>query len=184
MERDAFFEGALLGLAVGDALGMPFESVPPSAIRRVLCGRLRFYDSYSPITDGLKAGQWTDDTKMMLCHLDSILETGKIVPEDVARRFIEWEVSGDLRGIGVTTARAIERLRRGVDWRESGIRGEYAAGNGAAMRIAPVGLYYAFSDEEIFSVVSSMSIITHNNPEAIGGAYAVAYAISRAASGR
>jgi ADP-ribosylglycohydrolase len=162
---------------------MPFEGVHPLAIRGILGKKLRFLPSSSPITCSLSAGQWTDDTKMMLCHLDSILETGKIAPDDVAKRFIEWYSSGDLRGIGITTAQAIGHLMRGASWRESGVQGEYAAGNGAAMRIAPVGLYFAFLNVDMYPAVYDMSIITHNNKEAVAGAYAVAYGVARAAVG-
>jgi ADP-ribosyl-[dinitrogen reductase] hydrolase len=131
----------------------------------------------------LKAGQWTDDTKMMLCHARSILERKGVNVEDTARKFVAWFESGDWRGIGGSTYESIQRLRAGVHPQESGARGEMAAGNGAAMRIAPVGLVDCLDLEKLRRDVREVSMITHANPEAVAGAQAVAFAVARAARG-
>lgn len=131
------FEGCLLGLAIGDALGMPLEGMRATAIRDRL-GRVRHF--MDAPWRRLRAGQWTDDTKTMLCHACSIVDTGRVDVEDTARKFVEWFESHDWRGIGGSTYEAIQRLRAGVPPEESGAKGEMAAGNGVAMRIAPVGL--------------------------------------------
>ena len=172
------FAGCLLGLAIGDALGMPFEGMRAQAIR----------DRYRQVTEflparGLAAGQYTDDTKMMLCITESIVEKGRVDAEDVAERFVEWFDSGDLRGIGRTCLEGILNLKRGVSWRASGRRGEWAAGNGTAMRIAPVGLIDRHHLKRLREDCWATSIITHNNSEALAGATAVAYAIARLVSG-
>ncbi len=174
------FEGALVGLAVGDALGMPAEGMFRDDISRMFAGGIGFLPDPRR---GLAPGQWTDDTKMMLCHLESILETGAPDGADVARRFLDWLRSGDLRGIGRTTAQALERLARGADWRDSGVGGRWAAGNGAAMRIAPVGLFFAFREGDIYDTVRDLSAITHDNEEAVAGAYVVAELVRRGGSG-
>jgi ADP-ribosyl-[dinitrogen reductase] hydrolase len=172
------FAGCLVGLAIGDALGMPFEGMDAEA---VFAGR-------SQVTEflpghGLSAGQYTDDTKMMLCIAESMLENGWVQPEDVARRFVAWFDTGDLRGIGTTCLEAILNLKSGVCWRESGHRGQWAAGNGTAMRIAPVALLDWQDMERLRADCWSSSIITHHNPEAVAGATAVAYAIARVVTG-
>ena len=78
--------GALVGLAVGDALGTTIEFSPR--------------DTYSPVTDmigggpfRLKAGEWTDDTSMALCLADSLIANGGILePTDLAQRFVRWSI--------------------------------------------------------------------------------------------
>lgn len=169
------FIGSILGLAIGDALGMPFEGWSPSSIKRHWEEKV-FLPSPSR---GLKAGQYTDDTLMALCHLNSLIEKGSVEPEDVSQKFVEWYDSGNLRGIGATTAYAIGRLKKGYNWQESGARGEYAAGNGGAMRIAPVGLFYHNDLNALKEAVRKAVIITHNNPEAVAGALAVAYLVAK-----
>lgn len=172
------FTGCLVGLAIGDALGMPFEGMSAQAIR----------ERYGQVTDflhtrGLAAGQYTDDTKMMLCIAESIVDRGHVDPEDVASRFVGWFDSGDLRGIGSTCLESILNLKRGISWRESGRRGKWAAGNGTAMRIAPVGLVDCYDLDRLKENCRATSIITHNNAEAVAGAAAVAYAVARLVTG-
>ena len=171
------FRGSLLGLAIGDALGMPFEGQTPELIRKVF-KEARFVPASFR---GLSAGQFTDDTKMTLCHLESLIEVGEVDPEDIAQKFLAWFASGDWRGIGGTTLRAMRRLASKVPAGESGISGKYAAGNGGAMRIAPVGLFYTGRLEALRQGVEKAVVITHNNEEAVEGAVAVAYLVARGA---
>jgi len=174
------FRGCLIGLAVGDALGMPLEGMRASSIRGRV-GRVR--DFLDAPWRRLRAGQWTDDTKMMLCHARSIADKGRVDVEDTARRFVEWFESNDWRGIGGSTYESIQRLRAGVPPGESGARGEMAAGNGVAMRIAPVGLIDCLDLERLRRDVRAVGVITHDNREAVAGAQAVAYAVARGARG-
>ncbi len=174
------FEGCLIGLAIGDALGMPVEGLPPEIIRK----RFGRVEDFIPAPHRrLGPGQFTDDTQMMLMHAESIVEKGGVDPEDLAARFIRWLEEGHPRGIGSTTLKAIRRLMDGASWRESGVGGEFAAGNGVAMRIAPVGLLNTWTPERLREDVEKAGIITHRNPEALKGGLAVAYAVARLASG-
>jgi ADP-ribosyl-[dinitrogen reductase] hydrolase len=173
------FVGCLLGVAIGDALGMPVEGWPREAIRM----HYRVLSDFQPSPPrGLRAGQFTDDTQMMLMHAESIVATGRIDGDDLARRFVGWLRSGDVRGIGGSTLQSIRRLERGMHWRESGQTGEFAAGNGVAMRIAPVGLFDCQHIKRLKQDVRTASAITHRNPEALAGGLAVAYAVARLAS--
>jgi ADP-ribosyl-[dinitrogen reductase] hydrolase len=103
--------GALLGLAVGDAVGTTLEFRPPG--------------SFTPIADmvgggpfGLAAGEWTDDTSMALCLAESILDTGGMDLDDQLRRYLLWKDEGYLSSngrcfdIGMTTRTQLERYRR------------------------------------------------------------------------
>ncbi len=168
------FAGCLLGLAIGDALGMPFEGMPAHRIREQ-CGVVTdFVAGRYPA-----AGRYTDDTKMMLCLAESIVERGHVAPEDIAGRFVDWFDGGELRGIGHTCLESILKLKSGVEWRKSGRQGKWAAGNGTAMRIAPVGILEYHDLQRLRDDCWATSIITHNNSEAVAGATAVAYAIAR-----
>ncbi len=170
------FVGCLLGVAIGDALGMPVEGWSREAIR-VQYGVVAEFHPSPP--RGLRSGQFTDDTQMMLMHAESITSTGSVHGDDLARRFVAWLRSGDVRGIGRTTLRSIQHLARGVDWRQSGQTGELAAGNGVAMRIAPVGLFDCQHLERLREDVRTAGVITHSNPESLAGGLAVAYGVAR-----
>ncbi|MEE9585192.1 MAG: ADP-ribosylglycohydrolase family protein, partial [Candidatus Brocadiales bacterium] len=139
IETEDRFIGSVLGVAIGDAMGMPFEGWSPDKIREHWKDKV--FLSASPHR-GLGPGQYTDDTHMTICHLKSLIDSGGLKPEDAAQKFLEWFDSGDLRGIGAATALSMKRLKQGCSWQKSGATGEYAAGNGGAMRIAPVGLFH------------------------------------------
>ena len=172
--------GCMLGVAIGDALGMPVEGWPAEAIRR----RYGVLSDLQPSPRrGLRAGQFTDDTQMMLMHAESIVATSRIDGDDLARRFVAWLRSGAVRGIGGSTLRSIRRLGGGVHWRMSGETGEFAAGNGVAMRIAPVGLFDCRRFDRLRKDVQTAGAITHRNPEALAGGLAVAYAVACLANG-
>lgn len=172
------FQGCLLGLAIGDAMGMPFEGWRPHWIRRKVGNRL---DTFLPAPRRrLKPGMWTDDTKMALHLAESIVRCkGRIVGDDVARSYLAWFMSGDLRGIGGATLQSMTRLNEAVPWDESGKTGSYAAGNGTAMRTAPIGLADCADLDHLREDSRIDAIITHNNEEAIAGSRAVNFFIAR-----
>jgi ADP-ribosyl-[dinitrogen reductase] hydrolase len=126
--------------------------------------------------------EWTDDTSMLVATAKSLAEKGEVDGEDLARRYLAWFEAGG-RGIGRATYHAMKRLQSGTAWREAGEKGEYAAGNGVAMRIAPIGLFHARDLEGLWDDVETCGVITHRNDEAIAGGYAVAYAVARATAG-
>jgi ADP-ribosyl-[dinitrogen reductase] hydrolase len=135
--RDATF-GALLGLAVGDALGAPLEGASPQRASAAIAAGLEMTGSH-----WWAPGEWTDDTAMALALAESIGEHGPIDIDDVARRYIAW-ANADGKGMGRTTAHALigardadETRRRARAYYESGGR---AASNGTVMRATPIGL--------------------------------------------
>jgi len=171
------FEGALLGLAVGDALGMPFEGWVSRDIRKK-------WDRKSFLSRaGLKPGQFTDDTMLAMVQAESLIDKGDLDPEDTAKKLVEWYKKGDTRGIGKVSKEAIEKLLKGISWKESGIGGEMAASNGGAVRVIPLGLFYHDDLDKLKDRVKLAVEITHKNSEAIKGAQVVAYAIARACRG-
>ncbi len=170
------FTGSLLAAAVGDCLGAAYEGYSGTDLAEA------YYDGrFDP--GSMTMGEWTDDTSMLVATAKSLAETGDIDGEDLARRYLAWFETGG-RGIGRATYHAMKRLQTGTEWWEAGEKGEYAAGNGVAMRVAPIGLYHVRSIEGLDEDVRTCAVITHRNDEAIAGGLAVAYAVARAASGR
>ena len=175
------FLGCLLGLAIGDAFGMPVEGMPAGVIR----SQYGWVDRYMPRTDSAgneleAAGEITDDTEMMLCHVESLVSTGGLVdPENTGMRFLRLFNSESRRFMGRTTQRSLIRADETGDF-QAGIGGEHAAGNGVAMRIAPIGLIHSvgrFNAEVFVREVMRAGLITHSNPEAINGGVAIAYGV-------
>src|SRR6266481_4652044 len=133
--------GALVGLAVGDALGAAVEFSSPGSFTPVTG-----YRSGGP--HGLKAGEWTDDTSMALALADSIATVGWDL-NDQASRYVEWwktgkySVNGRCFDIGITTQSALSKFVGNKNALASGDASEQASGNGSIMRLAPVPMRYA-----------------------------------------
>jgi len=149
---------ALLGGAVGDALGATTEFMKPSQIRD------RFGVHKEIVGGGwlkLPPGRVTDDTEMTLCVARGIAEPGRWDLAAIADRFARW-LSGGPADVGATCRRGIERyIEHG---RLESPPNEMAAGNGAAMRVAPVALY-TLGDEELLSRLAvEQARITHHHP--------------------
>lgn len=169
------FTGSLLAAACGDCLGAVYEGYSGTDLVEA------YYDGRFEV-GSLTMGEWTDDTAMLIATAQSIAEFGRVDGEDLARRYLAWFEAGG-RGIGRATYHAMKRLQSGTAWERAGEHGEYAAGNGVAMRIAPVGLLHAGRLEGLREDVRTCGVITHRNEEALDGAYAVAYAVALAAVG-
>ncbi|MFI6346220.1 ADP-ribosylglycohydrolase family protein [Streptomyces sp. NPDC050560] len=162
---------ALRGLAVGDALGSQYF-VP---VNLLLLAR-------SEVPEG--PWQWTDDTEMA-CSVVAVLAGHGAIDEDVLARSFALHQDFD-RGYGAAAGRLLRQVREGGDWRELAAalfdgRGSY--GNGAAMRIAPLGAWYAGDPERAAHEAALSARPTHHHPEAVAGAVAVAVAASLLADG-
>jgi ADP-ribosyl-[dinitrogen reductase] hydrolase len=180
--RQDRFTGCLLGVAVGDAMGQPIEAFPPERLQREF-GEIRDFMPGDPrLPLPLGPGQWTDDTQMTLDVLKSIIRQGKVDPEDIAREFLQDHEQEGIRFSGFTIKYSLLRLKNGASWMESGLGDEQTQANGAAMRVAPIGLFDALHLDRLPGDVRVASIITHKHPEAVVGALAVAYMMARAAA--
>lgn len=165
------FRGAVLGLAIGDALGMPVEGLSAREIK----DNFGAIDDFIPSPDGSKAGEWTDDTEEMLLLSESIINSVYLNPYDFSKRLVSAMNSGKLIKAGPTTRRAIYNLQLGDTWMTSGVDADTC---GAAMRVAPIGLIYNFSFGLVEKYAYISSMVTHKGKAAIGGAVAVATAIA------
>lgn len=172
--REEKFVGAFLGTFVGDALGMPVEGWPREAIAR------RFGQLRDMLPARLGAGTYTDDTEMMIGLAESLLRCGGLDPDDLARTFAR---NLDLRrGYGPGTIRVLRLIGQGVPWEEAALRvfpgGSF--GNGAAMRIAPVGCLYYRDPAELARAARLSAAVTHAHPLAREGAALLARAVALA----
>ncbi len=171
--RDRFI-GTLIGCAVGDALGAPFEGKTREAIALIdgLTDAFRPYRSYS-------AGQYTDDTQQTIAIAKSIIAVGQVDGAAIASEFVQLWESGEIVGAGPVAKRAVERLMAGVPWMEAALP-EDLAYNGTAMRVSPIGLWNYDRSNCIAPDARISSIVTHRHPAAIAGAIAIATAVAYA----
>lgn len=133
--------GAFLGVAIGDALGMPVEMMTVEDIKKKY-GRVDRYirpDGHRWF-NGRDAGTWTNDWYFTKLVTESLIAKGKIDMDDMAKRHAEAYTSGDLKkyGAGGSTRKALKKLSEGVSYFESGTPG--GAGNGLPMKVMPIGL--------------------------------------------
>jgi len=163
------FVGSLLGVALGDALGAPHEGGPVEKLAwRLLClphGRLL---------------RWTDDTQMTMGLAESLIARGAVDCDHLAGVWARrLEV---LRGYGPSTRRILAAVRAGRPWREAGraIFPQGSFGNGAAMRTAPIGLFFRDNPLYLEDAAIRSSEITHSHPLGIEGGVLVARAVASA----
>jgi ADP-ribosylglycohydrolase len=119
-----------------------------------------------------------------LATCESIIENGCVDPECLASHFLTWFLKGRIFGIGASTLKSMRDLAAGTHWALAGSRGEYAAGNGAAMRIAPLAFVLDPADSEHRTIIRDVCRITHHNDEAYVGALAVMLAIRSVLAGK
>jgi ADP-ribosyl-[dinitrogen reductase] hydrolase len=161
--------GALIGSAVGDALGAAVEFKSPGSFAPVTC-----YRNGGP--HRLEAGEWTDDTSMALALADSIATAGWNL-NDQADRYVQWwktgkySVNGRCFDIGITTSRALGKYVADKDAFTSGDPSDTASGNGSIMRLAPVPIRYAAlypkKVEEISRFAEESSLPTHASEQCV-----------------
>jgi ADP-ribosylglycohydrolase len=175
--------GALYGLAIGDALGMPTQLLSRAQIR-ARYGTLTGFEPAPPdhpIAAGQPAGSVTDDTEQAVL-VGRLLTRGPIDPCELAAALVAWERSmaerGSLDLLGPSTKRAVAAVLVGQDPAQTG---RYGDTNGAAMRIAPVGI--ATRAPGLVDAVVAASSVTHNTGIALAGAAAVAAVVSAGLDG-
>ena len=157
--------GALVGLAVADALGTTLEFAARDSL-----------PLHTEMTGGgpfsLEPGVWTDDTSMALALADSLANTNAFDAADVMDRFLRWMEQGAYSpmgrcfDIGVTTREALSRYRRTGD-PLAGPTAEDTAGNGSLMRLAPAVLAFLHDPAACRRIAGEQSRTTHGAPQAV-----------------
>ncbi len=166
--------GCLLGTAVGDALGLPYEGMSPTRARRLFEDMSRYHFLFS-------RGMVSDDTEHTCMVAQSLISSGSnpsLYAKDLSWRFRMWFL-GLPAGIGFATLRAILKLFLGISPEKSGV---YSAGNGPAMRSAIIGVCFGKDEEKLKALVWQSTIITHADPKAYHGAISVALAAHMSAT--
>lgn len=161
--------GGLLGLLIGDAVGVPYEFnlpedlppretlelVPPAGFRR----------SHARIPPGT----WSDDGAQALCLLASLLEHNRLDLEDFGHKLLAWYKTGYLAvdrnvfDVGIQTSQALSEIQRGVDAAHSGRSDERANGNGSLMRVLPLALWHQGDDHALVRDAQRQSLPTHGH---------------------
>jgi len=167
------FLGCMLGHAIGDALGAPIEGLPAEAIYRDFGGAHRIV--MRPPVDRLC---YTDDTQMTIAVAQTLLEHGEITEAELVKAFIENY--DPARGYGPGARKILDAMAAGEDWRslaESVFPGG-SLGNGAAMRVAPIGLLFYDDLDRVAEQAALSAMPTHVHPIGIEAAQLLAVAIA------
>lgn len=180
--------GSLVGVALGDAMGMPSQLWPREKVKEyfgIIDGFLPGPDEHR-VVNGFKAGTFTDDTGQALKICESIIANdGKVDPESIAYAILEWVEEQHLFEkdsiLGPSSKVALMKIKEGTPVTEAGGTGDT---NGAAMRIAPIGMISKSDDiKSLVDNVEQASLATHNTNIAIAGASMLAAALSSAIDG-
>lgn len=181
MNKKDRFVGSIIGLAVGDCVGVAVEFASPN--------------SFSPVVDmtgggpfGLKPGEWTDDTSMALCLAESILETNGFNERDQMDRYVRWykkgymSSKGECFDIGLTVQEALQTyIQTGEPF--SGPEDPFKAGNGSIMRLTPVPLAWCHDMEKAIYYSGVSSRTTHQAQEAVDACHYLGALITGAVNG-
>lgn len=159
------FVGGLVGLAVGDAVGVTLEFKAPGTFKPI-----KDMEGGGPFD--LPVGAWTDDTSMALCLAASLIECEGVDARDQMERYVRWYEQGYMSSmnscfdIGITTREALEKFQcTGEPF--SGSKDEYSAGNGSIMRLIPVPLFYANDPKQAIEMSVESSCTTHGAKEVL-----------------
>jgi ADP-ribosyl-[dinitrogen reductase] hydrolase len=182
MEQRDRILGSMLGLALGDALGAPFEFL-----------RGRNIPDPIPALElpwmGLPPGSTTDDTAMARNLVRSLVERERFDEDDLIRRHVEW-IASDPPDVGALTGRVLRRVQRGEEavavarevWEQRGP--EVSAGNGSVMYCAPLGLAYANRPAELLELAPRMSALTHYDGRCQTAALAITLTVAALVRGQ
>lgn len=164
-----------MGAFVGDALGMPYEGQPGQTVPE--CVEMR--------AGRAPAGSYTDDTQMMIALAESLLRCNRVDEQDLAAAFRAHY--DERRGYGSGTKTVLSLWESGVPVAEAAGRlfdGQGSRRNGAAMRVAPVGLRFFPDEARVVTEARRSALPTHAHPEGADGAVVQAVAVAAAVAGR
>jgi ADP-ribosylglycohydrolase len=165
-ERIGRMQLSLDGLGLGDALGEMLAYRSADALGRV-------------VSNELPAGPWfhTDDTEMAISIVAVLKSHGELNQDALARRFARRFERDPDRGYGHMTRIQLREINAGAKWREmaaNAFGGQGSMGNGGAMRVAPLGAYFADELEHCADAARDSALVTHTHPEGVAGTVAVA----------
>ncbi len=167
MNNRELIKDALLGLAVGDAIGVPVEFRPRSELQSHPVTGMREYGSHRQ-----PAGTWSDDSSLAFCLAEMLCKRYDLT--DLGHRFVNWgeyaywTAHGEVFDMGIATSQAISRLASGTLPIMAGGIDEGSNGNGSLMRILPLIFYIKDKDiEQRFSITKDVSSLTHRHMRSV-----------------
>ena len=163
------FKGTLLGVAIGDTLGRPFEGLI----------RIRIHSQFENFKKFIEHNKklfytYTDDTQLTLHTARAVIDGWGFKEDYLIREFIKWLDDPPI-GPGFGCLSSIQKLKYGIDWKRAASK---SGGNGTAMRVSPIGLFYCKDPKALEHAAIRSSIITHSHPAASVGALITAKAIA------
>jgi ADP-ribosyl-[dinitrogen reductase] hydrolase len=161
-------KGGIVGLLVGDALGVPYEFHPRESIPPLDEIEFEPPAGFHRAHRGVPIGTWSDDGAQALCLLASLLECGKFDAADFAAKLVAWfredyMAVDEVFDVGVQTQRAILNLRKGFAPLDAGPKEEKNNGNGSLMRVLPLALWHRGTNEELVKDAFDQSAVTHGH---------------------
>jgi len=168
IQRIELAKKSLKGLSIGDAFGESFFGERDEMLQHIQARKV-------PKT----TWEFTDDTVMAIAVFEQLEKNGVIIQDELAKAFVENHDKDVNRGYGATARRILREIGEGGDWKtiSKGVfEGMGSMGNGAAMRVSPIGAYYFDDLEKVKTLAAQSAEITHANIEGITGAIAVAVA--------
>lgn len=163
------FSGTLLGVSIGDTLGHPFEGII----------RERIYSQFDDFKEFIKNKRkifktYTDDTQLTLHTAEALIQDLGFNVENFVREYVKWLDDPPI-GPGFGCISSIQKLKYGIPWQKAASN---SGGNGTAMRVSPIGLFYCKDINNLIKAAIKSSIITHSHPAASVGAVVIARAVA------
>jgi len=163
------FSGTLLGVSIGDTLGHPFEGMI----------RERIYSHFKNFKEFMKENKkifrtYTDDTQLTLHTAEALIQGSGFNENNFIREYVSWLDDPPI-GPGFGCISSIRKLKYGISWKKAASN---SGGNGTAMRVSPIGLFYCKDIKSLNSAALKSSVITHSHPAAAAGAIVIARAIA------
>ncbi|MHA1460721.1 MAG: ADP-ribosylglycohydrolase family protein [Promethearchaeota archaeon] len=163
------FSGTLLGVSIGDTLGHPFEGMI----------RDRIYSYFEDFKEYMKDNKklfktYTDDTQLTLHTAEALIQGSGFNENNFIREYVSWLEDPPI-GPGFGCISSIQKLKYGIPWKKAASN---SGGNGTAMRVSPIGLFYCKDIKSLNNSALKSSFITHSHPAAAAGAIVIARAIA------
>jgi len=162
-------EGGIVGLLVGDALGVPYEFHDAQSIPSFSEIEFEPPDWFRRSHGDVPSGTWSDDGAQALILLNTLLDCEKFDAKHFAKGLVDWydrgfmAVGGKVFDVGIQTANSIRELKRGIEPLLAGGTDEYSNGNGSLMRVLPLALWHKGSDLEMIADAFDQSAVTHGH---------------------
>jgi len=162
-------EGGLIGLLIGDALGVPYEFHARDEIPQLSEIEFEPPKNFPRAHAGVPTGTWSDDGAQALVLLASLLECRKLDLDHFAHGMVNWydqgymAVDGHVFDVGIQTSQAILKLLNGTSPSQASRSDEQANGNGSLMRVLPLALWHRGTDAELVADAHEQSVVTHGH---------------------